>query len=338
MSNPWSLCDLWNNSYAILPVQPVRPRDYMYASELGGSFADRYLKMKGEQYTNPPNERSERKFEAGVMLEEFIKNVLARLGVLKAHQRPIKYALPGCLEVSGKSDFVVGGSSIDYAAARTALEEMILPHRTKERCFLIINEMERTYGDTVLTEYIFELKSASSFVLQSRTEAGCGYNTHSLQSFHYAAGFHVPAKLVYICKDDMLMAEFPITEDDEKLKKLYIQDVEKMTDYYNADEMPSLEDPIIFDDDACKFYLNKKIEWSPYLTKLYGFEKPDDFRTRYDGQVKKMVRVYNRCVSCAKMTKLNLEVIEDAKKIFPQWDTLVDIGKVRGLSSEEEEE
>ena len=60
----WSFFKVWNDSLENGKDREYKARDYMWASEIGGSMIDRYLKMKGELPSNPPNARSLRKFEA----------------------------------------------------------------------------------------------------------------------------------------------------------------------------------------------------------------------------------------------------------------------------------
>jgi len=338
MSIHWTLAGVWNKSYDLLPEKEVRPRDYMYASELCGAFLDRYLKMLGTKYTNPPTGRSERKFEGGTLLEQIIKDVFIRLGLLKEHHRKVKYALSGCIPVSGESDFIVGGTELDFDAAENHLNKAFLPPRTKERCFIMLSQMREAYAGIVLKEYVFELKSVSSFVFDLRERAGCGYKTHEIQTFHYAKGFEQMAKLGYICRDDMRIQEFLVDHENAALQATYTKDVETMTDLYVQKIQPPPEEPILFDDDACTFSLNKKIEWSPYLEMCYGFKTPEDFRTKYAKFVGQINRVYKRCVNCDNMTKQNKEIIFEAKKTFPHWDDLVDLGKIAGIMTDETDE
>ena len=78
----FSFRDSWNHSIEQANSKPTEPRDYIYASELGGSVFDIYHKMKGEEPTTPPNLRSYRKFNAGHTWEWIIKMILYRVGAL----------------------------------------------------------------------------------------------------------------------------------------------------------------------------------------------------------------------------------------------------------------
>ena len=48
----WSIQEVWNKALKWQVERPVLSRDYIWASELGGAFADRYLRMKGTPPTN----------------------------------------------------------------------------------------------------------------------------------------------------------------------------------------------------------------------------------------------------------------------------------------------
>src|SRR3990167_9806570 len=65
----WTFTDIWNKSILDRKERPTIARNRLWASELGKSHLDIYLKMQGEITTNPPNARSLRKFEAGNIWE-----------------------------------------------------------------------------------------------------------------------------------------------------------------------------------------------------------------------------------------------------------------------------
>jgi hypothetical protein len=72
---------------------------------------------------------------------------------------------------------------------------------------------------------------------------------------------------------------------------------------------------------------------------LYGYERPDIYRQTWDKKISSFNRTLKRVVNGDKMTKLNLETIEEAKKVFPEWDKYIEIGIAnKGILTEEEEE
>ena len=91
----WPFYSIWNESLEENKQnKPVEPRQKIWASEMGGAYIDRYLKMTGVQPTNPPNPRSLRKFEAGNIWEAIVGYVLLRAGILQKKQEWIQYQYP----------------------------------------------------------------------------------------------------------------------------------------------------------------------------------------------------------------------------------------------------
>jgi len=83
---PWNFSQVWNATLDIPEERPFIPRDYCYASEIGSSFCDRYLKMYAVPMSNAPNTRSRRKFQAGNVWEGVLGMVLISAGMLKKKQ------------------------------------------------------------------------------------------------------------------------------------------------------------------------------------------------------------------------------------------------------------
>src|ERR1039458_2049931 len=108
MSKDWNLTSIWNQSFDVIEEREIVARDYCYASELGGSFYDRYYKMQGRIPTTPPNLRSRRKFQGGNLTEWIVLQILQRAGVLKGSQEYITYE-GDPIRVTGRADFVAGG-------------------------------------------------------------------------------------------------------------------------------------------------------------------------------------------------------------------------------------
>jgi len=100
-NKPWTFSSIWNDSIGQKEEKPIIPRNRIWASELGKSDLDIYLKLIGTEVTNPFDSRAKRKFEAGNLFEWIIKLVLMRIGIYKESQKWLGYTLPDCLEVSG---------------------------------------------------------------------------------------------------------------------------------------------------------------------------------------------------------------------------------------------
>lgn len=335
---PWSITDLWNASFDALPPRENKPRSYVYASELGTSFYDLYLRLIGTAPTNPPTLRSRRKFEAGNLYEWALRFVLLRAGLLKATQERVRVELPGCLVVSGKLDFRAGGI-MDFTQAEKEIADMNLPQFFDVACKRIMAHFKAQYEGVSLAEYILECKSVSTFVYERNERAGKGNPDHSLQLYHYVLGknWEAGGKVCYISKDDCRLAEYEVSLEDGDLACAYREYLEKITNYYNAKEHPPKEPMIIFEEAACSFRRNWRVEYSQYLGH-YGYETPDDFRNQWMPLVARINQTYKRCVNGEKITANNVSVIKEAKLHFPNWMELIEKGKARGILIDEEEE
>lgn len=324
MANTWTFIDVWNQSL-VRPDKPIVPRDYIYASEIGGAHIDRYLKMMGEQPTNPPNDRSLRKFQAGNIWEWVIGFILKRAGILQRRQGRVEYTYPGLLRVSGKLDFIAGGKP-DWELAANEIDVLDFPERLLFMCKSVLEQLQATWSDDI-PELILELKSQGSFVFEKTEKTGVANDHHENQIFHYLKGLNMPeGHIVYINREDCRMIEC-VVENPSDVEARYKKDIELITGYYNARQMPPHEKFITFSDTAGKFEKNWRVEYSPYLTKLYKFENQFSFFNTFAGRVASMNRVLKRCVDGSKMTPANDVIIAEAKKLFPDWDEKVSIAK-----------
>lgn len=312
----WSLSKVWNESISKRIERVVEPRDRMYASELGRSDIDIFLKLKGEIPSNPPNERSFRKFAAGDAFEWFVRLVLVRAGIYIASQTAVKTSLPNCIEVSGKLDFIAGGVP-KYNEAQEEIDRLILVLELPDVFHQIasnIIEFFKTNYPNGLDEKVLEVKSVATYGFERVEKTNKPFAGHDLQIFHYVKELKKEGAICYICRDDLRMYEIPILHDDQKLLAKYKEKVERVSKYYKDDVQPEKELLITFDADMGRFSKNFNVEYSPFLTKLYGFERPD----LYDEQVSPLIERWNRVLGRMKegkeMTANNLEALEEAKQ------------------------
>jgi hypothetical protein len=312
---------LWNES--LTPVERiVEPRDRIYASELGMPMVDRYLKMKGISYTNPPNKRALRKMQAGRFFEWIVAFVLKRADMIISREERVYSQIDGGLQVSGKLDFL-GGGKPNFEKAKKEIEVYDLPDFVKYQSLAIIDKFDKI-GDGVFEEMILEIKSVSSFVMNGVLATKEALPHHELQGYHYALNKKLPCNIVYICRDDMMLEEIPIT-DMENINKKYKSDILGITGYYKNNERPPLEPLIKWE--FGKFKVNRGVEYSNYLQLLYGFETPEQYRAQVNKTVTSANRVVKRIIDGAKMTDKNKEAIEGIKKYYANFDELVDEAK-----------
>lgn len=312
MSNlKWSMTQTWNESLEQYEERPLSPRNHIWASELGGSFLDRFLKMKAVVGTNPPNARSLRKFEAGRFFEWIAGRVLNRAGILRESQTWVSYQYPDLLKVTGKTDFIAGGK-IDWDKSLQTVHRMQLPEFFGKATDNIIKFFKEKYPEG-LADVVIEIKSASNFMMERYEKCGANPN-HKLQLFHYLKALNFEeGHICYICKDDLRMLEVGVM-NPSGIEDYYKKDIETMTEVSNKGEEPPKEPEIVFE--YGRFSTNWKVEYSNYLTKLYGYKTPDEYREAHKKKIAQWNRTVSRVAKGSKMTDLNLKTLEEIKKEF----------------------
>lgn len=309
----WTLAKVWNESITKRTDRPVEPRNRIYASELGRSDIDIFLKLKGTVPSNPPNERSFRKFAAGDAFEWFVRLVLVRSGIYIASQTPVKTTLENCIEVSGKLDFIAGGVP-RYSEAQEEIDRLIalleLPDVFHQISTNIIEYFKNNYPNG-LDEKILEVKSVASFGYERIEKTNKPFAGHDLQNFHYAYGLQKEGAICYICRDDMRMYEIPILPNDQKLLARYKEKIERVSKHYIEDVQPEKEPVVVFDQDMGRFSKNFNVEYSPFLFTLYEIERPDLYDEKYSPMIERWNRVLGRIKEGKDMTDNNNEALEE---------------------------
>jgi hypothetical protein len=327
IAEPWGLAAVWNKSLSQVEKREVKPRDYLWATDASKSPVDTFLSMKGTLASNPPNARSLRKFEAGDVFEWVVSMLLMRAGILKTSQQRCEYQYKGLLRVSGKIDYIAGGKP-DLKKIKAELDELDLPDVFKRGALKIVAHIKAKYPDG-LPEMPFEVKSISSFLADGMERKNRSIKHHRTQLYHYLkAARYDTGMIIYICRDDLRMFEFAVQLNDKETEKEYKGYIKTMTEWYKADMQPTIEDPIVFDEDMGKFSKNFKVEYSQYLKKLYGFSEPRKYSELVSPKVQKWNRVLGRVKKGEKMTEKNLEAIKEMaadgfnyKKIISQFAT-----------------
>ncbi len=317
MSKQWTLSKVWNESLEQSEKRPVEVRERMWASELAKSDVDVYLNMKGTEKTNPPNSRALRKMEAGNIWEWIMELVLRRCGIYMDSQEYIKTKIEeGCVEVSGKLDFIAGGK-VDYEGAEKLLGELKLPEMFTRAIKNTIEYFKHNYPEG-LDHKILEVKSVSSFAFDKVERTGKPIAGHDLQLFHYIKNKKMDGAIVYICRDDARMIEMFISQDDPELLAAYEAKVKKISKFFYANEQPPIEPLVLFDVEEARFSKNFNIEYSGYLTMLYNFQDQADYDENVGPMVDRWNRVLGRIRDGKEMTDNNQEAI--AEMIAAGWD------------------
>lgn len=351
LGHQWRVDSIWNQALTSIPERPLVKREHIWASELGGSMIDRYLKMHAHPMSNPPNARSLRKFSAGHIWECIIGMVLTSAGILKQRQLRGEVELPGLLRVTGKLDFIAGGvvdwdkATHDALQLQRVMTSAIgeIPPIIYHAMTHIISHMRKQYEKNPLEEVILEGKTVSSFMSEKLQKTNRPIDSHVLQNVHYAiANKPLPGSLMYICKDDCIMQQFRV-EPTKPILKLYKEDVETMTGYIRAsgkkymNNLPPKEPELQFDEHMFRFSSNYKVEYSPYLEMLYGHKTPELYRLKYGRSITAWNRVFKRVATNQNITPSNRSYMNEMDKAFPDWEKYALKAKKTGFFDKAEE-
>lgn len=340
MKEQWTVASLWNKALDAVPPRKHEPRERLWASELYGSDIDIVLKLRGEQPTNPPDARALRKMDAGRMIEDFVEEVLRRAGILKSSQDRIAFKDPDLLEISGKLDFLAGGVP-DKAMIQKLIDEIPDDSSFKKRILTILRD---NLSGSELDTKILEIKSAALFTFNKVEATGRPLNGHGLQAYHYARNGKMEAAIVYICRDDMRMIEIPIFPYMEDLEEQYMTKIKTITQYHKSGELPPLEPLSHYDEEFGKFSTNFKVQYSPFLTKLYGFQHPEEYggpKGMWSKKVKSWNCVLKRIATDKPMTQSNQDYLKEIESFGYDLNFIKENVKelyAKGQVSEEEAE
>jgi len=305
-----SISKLWNDSIEQGDSYPATPRNRIWASELGKSDLDVYLKLMGEEPSNPFDSRARRKFEAGNLFEWIVMLILMRCGIYQSSQEWIGVKIDErCLEVSGKLDHLIGGIP-RYEEARKEIEALALPPFFTKASQKILNYFKEQYPNGIPEQGI-EAKSTSSFGIEKVYFTGKALMGHDLQAFHYAYKKKIPFTILYISRDDLRMAEIPVLPDNEELKARYKSKIVTLSNYYNKKEEPPKEPEVVWDNETERFTKNFNVEYSPYLTRNYGYATPALFDEAWGAKVESWNRVVTRIKGKKELTENNKEKLSE---------------------------
>lgn len=316
----WSIYKTWNEGLINgRKKREFKPRDYIYASEIGKSYIDVFLTLKGEKPSNDFSLTTMRKFDAGMIWEKIIEIVLKRMGILKETQKNCQYQIENNLPVFGRLDFLAGGF-VDKEKANYKLDKIkdLLPENVYEVSKKIIEQL----AGRELKEIILELKSISSFMFDKYETSGQANHNHRLQLIHYLLSLNKDeGHIIYISKDDARLLEIGVFNPsfvNDEYKKWVVE----FSNYFKNNELPPKEKEIIFDEEWGKFTINWRVMYSSYLTKIYGYKNQEEVRELFTPLVESWNRVLSRVKNEKDLTKDNLKKIKEMEKLGYQFEKI----------------
>lgn len=307
----WGFAESWNVGLEDAPQRVLEVRDHLWASELYAAPIDVYLKMRATPVSNPPNARSLRKFEAAHLVEWIVGMVLKRAGILQGTELRAEHQYNGLLKVTGRMDKLAGGKP-DFEKVKADLEALEIPEGFIRSAEHIVNTLQKKYPNGLANKPI-EIKSVSSFAMDAMERKNISIKRHRVQLYHYLISGGYPwGLLVYICRDDNRMAEFHVSLNS-KVKDEYKERIELLTKFHRETTPPPKEPLLVWDEDFGKFSKNFNVEYSSYLTMLYGFEAPRDYSEIWGKKAVSWNRTLTRLAKGDKITPLNLTVLEEMR-------------------------
>lgn len=289
MENKLYLEDIWNDiTVAVKRGRPQKPRQHIYASEIGRNHFDRYHKMIGTPPTREIDDRVLRKFTAGEVFEELIGDYLSMIGLIKSSQEYVEFPeTDETLRVSGRIDYIA--SMPDWKKAREAIgngQDEEYSDITKEILHRLIDQLQEKYPEGI-KDTLFEIKTINSLVFWAKkdylTEA---YPWHVMQIYSYLKYKELPeGRIVYISKDDLTVKEMTVTWPQPELDEYWLNDIKAMTRFIREGIEPDKPPQVVFDPRGkYRFQKNKikyeckgvwkenwEVKFSPYFELITGY-------------------------------------------------------------------
>jgi hypothetical protein len=316
-NNNWSFAQLWNAALETDRQREVKARDYVWASELGRGYYDRYFKMKGRVPETPPGVRAQRKFEAGNLTEWVMQQVLVRAGVLQAMQERLEDT-SGPIRVSGRCDFMAGG-----VVQEIDLLDLGLPETFALIAEEAIHKLKEKYPEG-LREQGLEIKSCAGMMFD-RYEKAPAYH-HALQAFFYAHSTGKPYLLVYVSRDDLRVCQWVILPESEQWGREYDKDLVKMAEVMKLSEqevIDQIKEPLLkWDPETGRFGTNFEIQYSAYLTD-YGFDDPEAYRKPAQSAALRLSNLVKKIKEGKPFTKVNDNTLVECAKFFPEAEQII---------------
>ena len=291
----------------------AKKRNYISPSAFFSSYIDNYLKMNGEEYSNHPDERVQRIFRAGSTFEGIIKESFKMSGLYHSEEVPVafKHADLVCwgyydMRLGGNFDYNQALVNLSNFASKNTniinpkhvkggnyLDEIGIPIKESQLDTLAevnvemaskILESFQEQGIKQFTPILCEIKSMNSRAYWHHSKMAVGdkfegQHHHKMQLWAYMHATGIEKGVIfYVSRDDLMVNEVEVMLDDKQLRDDVLGYIETMSGYYHSGKTPPLEKEILYDSEKKKFVTNKKVQYSNYITKLYGYDSGGDYR------------------------------------------------------------
>ena len=257
-------------------------RDYNRASDIGKDFYTLYHKRIGTPYTNHPTPEGLGKMMAGNVFHLFIQDKFDQMGILKSKEQSVE--IPE-LKVKGRYDLRVGGI-VDYEQELNKTDSLDIPDFLKRVRVSWLEGMRSEFGHSI-PEYMADIKSVSSFMFERMEIDGWApQEHHALQQTTYWIGAgrpDIPQLIFYLCRDDFRMQVVEFDPEDYEWRVNHFW--QTLNDIVVEGKEPEKEEPVIYDEQGFAS-LNWKCLYSPYLTMMTGLKTKEDFKEKYEPEIK----------------------------------------------------
>ncbi len=336
----WSVQGIWNS---ITEVERQKPkvRDYISFGNIGkDDYWSRFMKMKGVPESNPIEGRVIRIFQAGDTFHDLVKGVFKSAGIYIFSQDDLNEegerdwseipATETQLKQFGAFDVLVGGKP-DLTKAMAWIEKSDMTQFQRDKATKIAEYFSDKFPNG-LKPMIYEIKSINSMAFWGKKNyLHEAYPHHRHQLFGYlkanhknsvmlkrveATGIKVDSidegRLLYVSKDDLVIAEFPISIYNESLAESYKNDIDTMSGYILRDEEPPKPSYVIFNKrKTLSFQKNKikykvrgcyvinwEVTWSSYFTLMTGEKDVKKWESQFKDEIKiKNEEIKKKCLA-----------------------------------------
>ncbi len=318
----WSIQGIWNSLEDVEQRAPKK-RDYISFGDIGKKdYWSRYMKMNAIPETNPFEPRIMRIFQAGNEFHDLVKTIFKKSGIFINSQDDLDEdgkeqwsvipATDTTLKQFGAYDALVGGKP-NVERALSWIDKSDLSDFMKSKAQKIALSLKEKFPNG-LKPMLYEIKSINSQAFWSKKgylheayphhkHQALGYlranhnNPKMIEMVNRIGGLNIDsideARLLYISKDDLVVAEFPVSLNDQKLKESYDEDIRTMSYYVLNNIEPPKPDYIVFDSKKRFTFQDKKIKYkvqgcyrhnweverSSYFNLMTGFENPKEWKS-----------------------------------------------------------